>query len=105
MSLNEHCMTPQPGSYICSFLVNYTSEMSTPEPPGDNFDPLMALPAPFLLPGYRDICCKYLGGFIVGRSVGPGVDPKLVWETLFSQVLLAPMNAPLSIVSRRAVLY
>ena len=44
-------VTPQLGSYICSFLVNYTSEKSTPEPPGDNFDPLMALPASFLLPG------------------------------------------------------
>ena len=37
MSKKEHCMTPKPGSkvtpqlgsYICSFLVNYTSETST----------------------------------------------------------------------------
>ena len=40
MIKKEHCMTPKPGSkvtpqlgsYICSFLVNYTSEKSTPEP-------------------------------------------------------------------------
>ena len=44
-------VSPQLGSCICSFLVNSTSEMSTPESPGDNFDPLMALPASFLLPG------------------------------------------------------
>ena len=46
-------VSPQLGSYICSFLVIYTSETSTPKPPGDNFDPLMALPASFLLPGFQ----------------------------------------------------